>query len=133
MAGLWMGKNATGSGPRETPPWSIPFPTITILIWIYIVARMIRHGFSSRKRRIARPIPPETGREIAQPLRAIPDPLGRPVHGGGNHVGNRVPRGGRGHPFPGVRGGEPHQHPDRGADLADDLPDDAQGRLFVGP
>ena len=64
-------------------------------------------------------------------LRALPEPLGRRLHGprGRDREARPGPRGRDARH--GVRHREPHQHPDRHPHLADDLPDDAQDRLRV--
>ena len=83
----------------------------------------------------AAPIPPEVRR--AEPkraqtrLRALPDGVGGPVHGRGRDPGPVSAQPDRGPARAGVRIGEPDQRAHRGADLADDRPDDDEDRLHV--
>ena len=92
-------------------------------------AKGVRH--ETHRNRTRPPAPAESGPKTTERVRAIPDRVGRAVHGrrrppGPHSAGiDREPAGA------GVRGGEPDQRPHRRADLADDRADDDEDRLLV--
>src|ERR1035438_4781331 len=69
------------------------------------------------------------GAEAAGVLRALPDALGLPVHGGGRCLRQSAAGGDRGAEQAGVWPGLTGERADWGAAVADDLSDDAEGGL----